>query len=191
MKFRFGEFLEMPDNGIKKLFFFSARFSELMIELISDETSLLKIDFVNGNKIKLNTEISEPVKRALTFFDDYFSGRRSSIDICLDKSGDGIFKNDSGKLYLNMSDYTDKEIEIYRNLLNVKPGKTLSYSELASVSGITGGARFAGNCMARNRFPVIIPCHRVVKKDGSMGNYTGGVWIKELLLKHELNYKWC
>lgn len=181
----------MPDNGIKKLFFFSARFSELMIELISDETSLLKIDFVNGNKIKLNTEISEPVKRALTFFDDYFSGRRSSIDICLDKSGDGIFKNDSGKLYLNMSDYTDKEIEIYRNLLNVKPGKTLSYSELASVSGITGGARFAGNCMARNRFPVIIPCHRVVKKDGSMGNYTGGVWIKELLLKHELNYKWC
>jgi O-6-methylguanine DNA methyltransferase len=94
------------------------------------------------------------------------------------------------KLYLKVSGYTDKEIEIYKNLLNVKPGKTLSYSELALISGITGGARFAGNCMARNIFPVIIPCHRVVKKDGSMGNYTGGVWIKELLLKHEQSCKW-
>lgn len=180
----------MPDNRHENFFVYPVEYSGLIIELTSDETSLLKLDFVKVKKIEKSNVISDPINRALAFFDDYFSGRRSRIDPCLYRSGDVISEKYPGKLYLNVSDYTDKEIKIYRNLLDVKPGKTLSYSELASVSGIIGGARFAGNCMARNRFPVIIPCHRVVKKDGSLGNYTGGVEIKEFLLKHEQSCKW-
>ncbi len=179
----------MPDKETQKVFFYFAEYSELMIELISDETSLLKIDFVKENKNIINSVVSDPINNALAFLDDYFSGRKNRIDLCLYKSGDIISKNDSSNLYLNVSGYTEKEIEIYRNLLNVKSGKTLSYSELASVSGIPGGARFAGNCMARNRIPLIIPCHRVVKKDGSIGNYSGGAGIKEFLLKHEKSFK--
>jgi O-6-methylguanine DNA methyltransferase len=67
----------------------------------------------------------------------------------------------------------------------VWPGTTVSYGELASMSGIPGGARFIGNCMAKNRFPVLIPCHRVIKSDGSIGNFSGGVEVKEFLLDHE------
>jgi len=180
----------MPDNRDDNCFVYRAEYSGLIIELTSDENSLLKLDFVKEKNNKKSNVNSDPINRALAFLDDYFSGRKGRIDPCLYKSGDVISEKNHGKLYLNVSDYTVKEIEIYRNLLNVKPGNTSSYSELASASGINGGARFAGNCMARNRFPVIIPCHRVVKKDSSMGNYTGGVEIKELLLKHEQSCKW-
>lgn len=180
----------MPDNRDDNCFVYRAEYSGLIIELTSDETSLFKLDFVKEKNNKKSNVNSDPINRALAFLDDYFSGRKSRIDPCLYRSGDSVSEKNPCKLYLKVSGYTDKEIEIYKNLLNVKPGKTLSYSELALISGITGGARFAGNCMARNIFPVIIPCHRVVKKDGSMGNYTGGVWIKELLLKHEQSCKW-
>jgi O-6-methylguanine DNA methyltransferase len=192
MKFKFGGFSKMPDNGNEKQFFYLAEFSEFLFEIISNETSLLKIDFVKDKDKEdiINSEISDPINRALTFLDDYFSGRKNRIDLCLYKSGDVLFKKDSGKLYLDVSDYTEKEIGIYRSLIDVKPGKTVSYSDLSSMSGITGGARFAGNCMARNRFPIIIPCHRVIKRDGSMGNYSGGIWIKEFLLRHEQSFTW-
>ncbi len=180
----------MALNSYKNIFHYFVSISGLTIKFISDEKKLLKLDFVNNIKNEKNILISEPIQKTLSFIDDYFSGKNSSIEICFYKTADSVLSNDPNKLYLDMSEYTEKEIEIYRKLLNVKPGKMVSYSELALNSGITGGARFAGNCMARNRFPIIIPCHRVVKKDGSMGNYTGGVWIKELLLKHEQSYKW-
>jgi methylated-DNA-[protein]-cysteine S-methyltransferase len=54
---------------------------------------------------------------------------------------------------------------------------------------VPGGGRFVGNAMAKNMFPVFIPCHRVIKSDGAMGYYSGGVHIKEFLLAHELGNK--
>lgn len=179
----------MKVNFEDKKYHHITSFSGLMIELCSNDAALLKLDFVKGKKINNSSSFSDPIERALSFLEDYFSGMRSRIEVCFYKTGDPIQKKNSGKLHLDISEYTDKEIEIYRNLKNVKSGKTISYSELSSTSGITGGARFAGNCMAQNRFPIIIPCHRVIKKDGSIGNYTGGVDIKEFLLKHEQSFK--
>jgi len=69
--------------------------------------------------------------------------------------------------------------------MSVPFGRTLSYAELASRAGFAGGARFVGNCMAKNDFPVFIPCHRVIRSDGSVGNFSGGEGIKELLLGFE------
>lgn len=177
----------MPGNIGEKIYHHFVSYSGYMIEIISDDIFLLRVDFVREEKIKNSTPIPDPIIKVLSFFNDYFNGRKSEIKICFYKYGDVISKNDSGNLYLNMSDYTEKEISVYKNLLNVKSGKTISYSELAELSGFAKGSRFAGNCMARNNFPVIIPCHRVVKKDGSIGNYTGGVEIKKYLLNHEGN----
>jgi len=179
----------MQNNPADKIYSHTVSFSGLMIELCSNDVVLLKLDFVKEKKINNSTHVPDPIEKALSFLEGYFSGMRSRIEICFYKNGNSTLRKNSGKLLLDMSEYTDKEIEIYSNLLNVKPGKTISYSELSSISGITGGARFAGNCMAQNRFPIIVPCHRVIKKDGSMGNYTGGVDIKEFLLKHEQNFK--
>jgi methylated-DNA-[protein]-cysteine S-methyltransferase len=66
-------------------------------------------------------------------------------------------------------------------------GKTISYGELASRTGRPGAARAVGTAMSRNRFPIVVPCHRVVKSDGSLGGYSGpgGVTFKRRLLDME------
>lgn len=165
----------------------TADYLGLGIELVSDNIQLLEINFVKGKKIKAGDIISDPLKKAVSFLDDYFSGKKSKIKIILNiDNSQSKFGGDSDKLYLDMTGYTEKEVQIYRELMKVGPGKTVSYSELAHKGGVERGARFAGNCMAGNRFPVIIPCHRVLKANGSIGNYSGGVGIKEFLLKHEM-----
>jgi O-6-methylguanine DNA methyltransferase len=177
----------MSINRNDNIFRYIADFSDLFLELISDSNQLLKLDFIQHvKKIKNSEIISDPIKHTLSFLDDYFSGKKCKITIHLNTDGSSSLVKHSEKLILNMTGYTGKEILIYRELLNVGPGKKISYGELASRSGIPRGARFAGNCMAGNRFPILIPCHRVIKGDGSMGNYSGGVGIKEFLLKHEM-----
>jgi len=64
-------------------------------------------------------------------------------------------------------------------------GQVMSYGGLASSLGIPGGARAVGNAMAANPFPLMIPCHRVVRSDGSIGGFGGGVEVKKRLLRLE------
>jgi methylated-DNA-[protein]-cysteine S-methyltransferase len=83
------------------------------------------------------------------------------------------------------SGYTEREIAVYLELLTVRWGATISYAGLALRAGMPGASRCVGNAMAKNRFPIIIPCHRVIKSDGSIGFYSGGIQIKETLLSLE------
>tara|TARA_B100000959_G_scaffold18261_1_gene17573 strand:- start:1550 stop:2029 length:480 start_codon:yes stop_codon:yes gene_type:complete len=80
---------------------------------------------------------------------------------------------------------------VYENLRKVERGKTVSYGELASLSGAPGAARAVGSAMAKNPIPLIIPCHRVVKCDGSLGNFSGpgGVEQKRRMLIIEQDLK--
>ncbi len=65
-------------------------------------------------------------------------------------------------------------------------GQTVSYGELAEQAGYTRRhARAAGTAMSRNPLPVVIPCHRVIRSDGSIGHYGGGVSLKSMMLKKE------
>ncbi len=66
-------------------------------------------------------------------------------------------------------------------------GRTVSYAELAAKAGSPKAARAAGNCMAGNRIPLIVPCHRVVCTDGRLGSYSapGGTRMKRRLLDLE------
>jgi O-6-methylguanine DNA methyltransferase len=170
----------------KNIFKHNVNYSGLAIELVSDDMQLLEINFLKEKKIKESDTLPDPVKKAVSYLDDYFGGKKSKIEIVFNTKNPAKKSADnSNKLYFDMSGYTEKEVQIYRELMKVGPGKTVSYSELAYKGGVERGARFAGNCMAGNRFPVIIPCHRVLKADGSIGNYSGGAGIKEFLLKHE------
>lgn len=173
------------------VFKYVADYSGLIIELRSDNRQLLELVFVKEkHKLVRDSTITDPIKKALSFLDDYFRGVKSNIGIFFNTDfSENKSVNNPEKLNLDMSNYSEKEICIYKELLKIEWGKTISYSEIALKSGIPRGARFAGNCMAGNRYPVIIPCHRVIKKDGSIGNYTGGVGIKELLLNREKKRK--
>jgi len=75
--------------------------------------------------------------------------------------------------------------KIYEKLLKVPEGKITTYGELAKAVGFTNGQRAVGKIMNKNPYPVIIPCHRVVKADGKVGGYAYGEKIKINMLKKE------
>lgn len=75
--------------------------------------------------------------------------------------------------------------KIYKKLLEVPEGKITTYGDLAKAVGFTNGQRAVGKFMNKNPYPVIIPCHRVVKADGKIGGYAYGEEIKTNMLKKE------
>ena len=77
------------------------------------------------------------------------------------------------------------ERAVYEALLAVPPGQTVSYGDLAEMAGYPRAARAVGSAMARNPVPVVIPCHRVIRSDGTLGNYGDDPEWKPRLLEHE------
>jgi O-6-methylguanine DNA methyltransferase len=99
----------------------------------------------------------------------YFEGKRKYFDLPL------------------AFDCSEFHKEVYQALMNTPYGSTLSYKELASLVGNPSASRAVGVALSNNPFPIIVPCHRVLKSDGSLGDYTGGkgVKTKKWLLEHE------
>jgi methylated-DNA-[protein]-cysteine S-methyltransferase len=85
---------------------------------------------------------------------------------------------------LDLSWATDFQRQVWRITQNIPYGETRSYGWIAERMG-KKGARAVGQALSRNRLPVIIPCHRVVAGDGSLSGYSGGVGVKESLLRLE------
>lgn len=75
--------------------------------------------------------------------------------------------------------------KIYKKLLEVPEGKITTYGELAKAVGFHNGQRVIGNIMNKNPYPVIIPCHRVVRSDGRVGGYAYGEKVKVNMLTKE------
>lgn len=74
---------------------------------------------------------------------------------------------------------------VWEELLTVRAGRTVTYGELARRVGYAGAARAVGGAMRRNPIPIVIPCHRVVGRDGSITGFGLGLWRKRWLLDHE------
>ena len=77
--------------------------------------------------------------------------------------------------------------KVYHQLFKTKRGETLSYGELAALAGYYGAARAVGTAMKNNPFPFVIPCHRVIKADGTYGKFFGAEDLKKRLIEKE-NY---
>ena len=67
----------------------------------------------------------------------------------------------------------------------IERGRVRSYQDLARSAGVPRGARAVGQVMATNPYPLIIPCHRVVRSDGTLGGFGGGLSMKKALLLSE------
>ncbi|MGX7245530.1 bifunctional transcriptional activator/DNA repair enzyme AdaA [Enterococcus quebecensis] len=78
---------------------------------------------------------------------------------------------------------------VWQALTEIERGQTSSYKELATTIGNPNGMRAVGNANGANQLAIIIPCHRVIQTDGSLGGYGGGVERKKWLLKHEREYQ--
>lgn len=74
---------------------------------------------------------------------------------------------------------------VWKRLLQIPHGKTISYEELAEQIHVPHGQRAVGHANGLNRIAIVIPCHRVVNKDGKLGGYGGGLWRKQRLLELE------
>ena len=77
------------------------------------------------------------------------------------------------------------EERVYKKLLQVPKGYIVTYGDLSKAVNLQNGQRLIGRIMRNNPFPVIIPCHRVVKSDGSIGGYAFGQNIKKNMLLNE------
>jgi methylated-DNA-[protein]-cysteine S-methyltransferase len=74
---------------------------------------------------------------------------------------------------------------VLHRLLDIGYGHTASYAVVAELAGNPKAVRAVGTACATNPLPVVIPCHRVVRSDGSMGGYLGGADAKRILLTLE------
>jgi len=77
------------------------------------------------------------------------------------------------------------EDKVYKKLLEVPPGMVTTYGELARAVGFKNGQRVIGRIMNKNPYPVIVPCHRVIKSNGKIGGYAWGEKIKTNMLSKE------
>ena len=109
---------------------------------------------IDGQTGSLQNDVSRETIHQL---DAYLAGRLSEFTISLDLS--------------DISAPLQKWLNILRS---VPYGKTISYADYAEKWGNRGAARAAGGACRRNPIPIIIPCHRVLKADGSYDNYSGG-----------------
>jgi methylated-DNA-[protein]-cysteine S-methyltransferase len=115
---------------------------------------------------------TEVLRSAVKWLDEYFSGREPSFTPPLHMTG------------------TDFQKEVWNILLQIPYGETVTYGEIASRIASERGvasmsSQAAGNAVGRNRISIIVPCHRVVGKNGSLTGYAGGIERKEALLRLE------
>jgi methylated-DNA-[protein]-cysteine S-methyltransferase len=73
----------------------------------------------------------------------------------------------------------------WKGMRRITAGKVISYADLAKKAGSPDAVRAAGSACARNLIAVVVPCHRIVKTGGALGNYAYGLKYKEWLLRHE------
>src|SRR6202011_2529115 len=103
-----------------------------------------------------------------TQLEEYFSGRRRSFDLPLDwRLSAGVRRT------------------VLDRLRDISYGHTASYAAVAQLAGNPKAVRAVGSACATNPLPVVVPCHRVVRTDGGMGGYLGGVEAKRTLLTLE------
>ena len=80
---------------------------------------------------------------------------------------------------------TDFSVGVRVAMRDIKAGDWASYAELAAAVGSPGATRAVGTVCSSNKVPLIVPCHRVLRADGSLGNYYYGTHVKSALLRHE------
>lgn len=147
--------------------------------LAATEVGVLRLAFaVEGFDQVLDTlarKVSPRVLRAPTRLDrlafeveEYLTGSRRSFDLPLDLTLTTGFRR-----------------EVVRYLPEIPYGRTATYTEVAALAGSPRAVRAVGTACAKNPLPLVVPCHRVVRSDGTTGQYAGGPAAKRWLLELE------
>jgi len=145
--------------------------------LLAHDEMLLASGFSSFAKLQAQLENIDQERRTTTvkripivsdLLNDYFDGDLKALD--------GISVRQPGERFSQSA---------WKAMRKISPGKTISYADLANKSGSPDAIRAAGSACARNLIALVVPCHRIVKSGGALGNYAYGLGVKEWLLRHE------
>ena len=136
---------------------------------------ILELTFKNDVLISLkptkNVKVSDnetsAIKAVKTQLDEYFSGKRQEFNIKINPEG------------------TEFQKRIWEELRKIPYGKTKSYSEIAAAVGNKNAQRAAGSACNKNPIMIVVPCHRVIAKNGNLGGFAYGNNMKQKLLEME------
>ena len=84
-----------------------------------------------------------------------------------------------------MDGFTELQKAVYRQTSEIPYGSLSTYKKIAEAIGRPGAYRFAGTTLAKNPFPILIPCHRVIRSDNKIGGFGGGIALKQRLIQQE------
>jgi len=117
------------------------------------------------------------------------SFRERSVPRSITGALEAYFRGDTGRIDDLPADPggTAFQREVWAELRRVPAGTTVSYGALARKIGKPGASRAVGTANGANPVSIVIPCHRVIRSDGNIGGYGGGIERKEWLLGHERN----
>ena len=140
------------------------------LRLVASEKGLVAIDVRNNAKYVETAK--NPSAQAILIktqkqLEQYFAGKRTSFDVALDLVG------------------TEFQVQAWRALCRIPYGKTISYGQQAANIKKPKAFRAVGSANGKNPIPIIVPCHRVVAGDGSLGGYSLGLKMKKQLLALE------
>lgn len=127
-----------------------------------------QVAFVPADDLSGQDDNQRVARQLIGELDEYFAGVRKVFAVPLD-----------------LSVGTPFQIKVWQALLQIPYGQTISYAQLAGRIGKPTAYRACANANGKNPISLIVPCHRVIASDGTLGGYTGGVAIKKTLLKIE------
>jgi methylated-DNA-[protein]-cysteine S-methyltransferase len=138
--------------------------------IVHSDEEVLGLKFLNKNeKDDIKEKKNEFSENIILQLNEYFSGSRKSFDLKLNLTG------------------TNFQKKVWEALGNIPYGETKSYKEIAIEVGSPKAFRAVGSANNKNPIPIIIPCHRVIGKNGKLVGFAGGLHLKEKLLQLEQN----
>lgn len=143
--------------------YYSSPVGELLIESKNDKITI--VNFLKDTKREIS--ITPVLAQCVEELDEYFFRERKFFTVELEPAG------------------SDFQRKVWNTLLEIPYGKTVSYEEVAIRVGDIKSIRAVGLANGQNPIAIIIPCHRVIGKNGELVGYGGGLENKEWLLQHE------
>ncbi len=141
------------------------------IHLVASESRLQQIELGATNVFEgcdRHTDSHSPLLReAVAQLRAYFAGDLRRFDLPIEMGG------------------TEFQKRVWRALQGIPYGQTRSYGCIAAEIGHPKAVRAVGGANSKNRLPILVPCHRVIANDGTLGGFAGGLRVKELLLNLE------
>ena len=140
-----------------------------MIEITATAQYITAVLFVAREQVAFEQTPSTPevLNNCYQQLDEYFKGERQQFTVPYKYEGTAFQK------------------QVWQALATIPFGETASYKDIAQQIGNEKAVRAVGMTNSKNQISIIIPCHRVIGKNGKLTGYAGGLWRKEWLLKHE------